>query len=65
MFFHTIDPPLLITMHSTEGCKHKNNNKKISACNIDQLKIFILMGRTTEVEREVYTFFINHTHVNV
>ena len=29
------------------------------------VKIFILMKRTTEVEREVYTFFINHTHVNV
>ena len=29
LFFGTIHLPLLITLHSTEQCKHKNDNKKI------------------------------------
>ena len=38
MFFHTIHLPLLITLHSTEYCKYKNNNKNISPCNTNQLR---------------------------
>ena len=50
-FYHAIHSPLLITFHSTERRKHKNN--KHFTMPRRSVKIFIAMERTMEVEKEV------------